>query len=205
LRPYNADFARIPPMAFSLTLTPPDGVCWSETERATIAVELRSLDPELGEPIRDDDGGISLVPRKGVGLDWLIEPARIVVAPQWWAVKPARAEQAFALLMQSAGLLVRRHGLQAHAEPLARAVDLEADHEALARAWIEHCSAAANAHVEATRAGSRFNIVAVAVLLAILLAASQMPLAAHPLVALAVSLPLAVLVLVWFRNRGRRR
>jgi hypothetical protein len=43
------------------------------------------------------------------------------------------------------------------------------------------------------------------VLLAILLALAQLPIAAHPLVALAVSVPLAVLVLLWFRNRARRR
>ncbi|MCE3002622.1 MAG: hypothetical protein LW860_07965 [Xanthomonadaceae bacterium] len=192
-------------MTFALTLTPPDGVRWSDADRASIVAELRGLDPDLGEPIRDDEGGISLVPRKGIGLDWLIEPARIVVAPQVSGVKPARAEQAFGLLLQSAGHLQQRFGLQVHAEPLARIVDLDADHEALARAWIAHCTAAAKAHVEATRAGSRFNIVAAAVLLAILVAVAQLPIAAHPLVALAVSVPLAVLVLLWFRNRARRR
>lgn len=192
-------------MSFSLILTPAEGTRWSGAELAAMVAELRGLDPELGEPIRDDDGGISLVPRKGIGLDWLIEPSRIVVAPQVAAVKPARAEQAFALLLQSAGLLARRHGLSVRAEPLARDVDLDADHEALARAWIEHCTAAAKQHIEATRAGSRFNLVAVAVLLAILLALAQLPIAAHPLVALVVSVPLAVLVLLWFRNRTRRR
>jgi hypothetical protein len=192
-------------MSFSLTITPADGAAWTDAQRTAIAADLRSLDPDLGPPIRDADGGISLVPRKGIGLDWLIEPARIVVAPQVAAVKPARAEQAFALLMQSAGLLAQRHRMLVHADALARQVDLEADHESLARAWIEYCAMAAQAHVDATRAGSRFNVVAAAVLLAILLALAQMPIAAHPLVALAVSVPLAVLVLLWFRNRARRR
>ncbi|MFO0030255.1 MAG: hypothetical protein ACK558_15675 [Pseudomonadota bacterium] len=192
-------------MTFSLTLTPADGAAWSDVQRSAIAADLRSLDPDLGPPIRDDDGGISLVPRKGIGLDWLIEPARIVVAPQVTAVKPARAEQAFALLLQSAGQIAQRHRMLVHAEVLARRVDLEADHESLARAWIEHCATAAQVHVDATRAGNRFNIVAVAVLLAILLALAQLPIAAHPLVALAATMPLAVLVLLWFRNRARRR
>jgi hypothetical protein len=192
-------------MSFLLILAPADGARWSDAQRDAMADALRGLDPELGAPIRDEDGAISLVPRKGIGIDWVIEPGRIVAAPQVAAVKPARAEQAFALLLQSAGLLARRHGLCVRAEPLGRAVDLEADHEALARAWIEHCTAQAKHHVEATRAGSRFNLVAVAVLLAILLAAAQLPLAAHPLVALAVSIPLAGLVLLWFRARARRR
>lgn len=192
-------------MSFSLSFHPVDGKPWSDAVRDAMVSELRGLDPELGEPIRDDDGGISLVPRKGIGLDWLIERARVVVAPQVSAVKPARAEQAFGLLVKAAALLARRHALRVHAEPLGRDVDLDLDHEALARAWIEHCTTAAKAHVEATRAGSRFNLVAVAVLLAILLAAAQLPLAAHPLVALGVSVPLAILVLLWFRNRARRR
>ena len=192
-------------MPVSLTLLPADGADWSDPLREAMVAELRGLDPELGEPIRDDDGAISLVPRKGIGLDWLVERARVVVVPQVAAVKPARAEQAFALLLQSAGLLARRHGLAVLAEPLGRVVDLDADHEALARSWLAHCTEAAREHVEATRQGSRFSIVAVAVLLAIVMAATQLPLAAHPLITLAVSVPLAILVLLWFRARARRR
>lgn len=192
-------------MTFSLTLVPIDGAAWSDALREAMIAELRGLDPELGEPIRDDDGTVSLVPRKGIGLDWLIEPARIVVVPQVMAVKPARAEQAFALLVQSVGLLARRHGLTVQAEPLGRAVDLDADHEALARSWLAHCTDSAREHLEATRHGSRFSIVAVAVLAAILMAATQLPLASHPLIALAVAVPLAILVLLWFRARARRR
>jgi hypothetical protein len=193
-------------MAFSLILTPADpSVPWDAAQRDAIVRELRALDPELGEPIPEDDGGISLVPRRGIGLDWLLQDTRLVVVPQVAAVKPARAEQAFALLLQSAGLLARRHGLAVRAEPLGRVVDLDADHEALARSWLAHCTEAARAHVEATRQGSRFSIVAVAVLVAIVMAASQLPLAAHPLITLAVSVPLAILVLLWFRARARRR
>jgi hypothetical protein len=177
---------------------------WSPAQRDEFVRELRACDPQLGDPIVGDDDAISLVARKGLGLDWQIEPTRIVVVPQVAGVKPARAEQAFATLMQSVGRLVATHGLRVHSSALEREVDLESDHEALARAWIAHCTAAAQEHLQATRQGSNFNLVAVAVLLAMLLAATQLPEAWHPLLAVALSIPLGFLVLLWFRRRRER-
>lgn len=177
---------------------------WTRAQRDEFVRALRASDPELGDPIAGDDDALSLVARKGLGLDWQIEPTRIVVVPQVAGVKPARAEQAFATLMQSAAQLVASHNLSVRSTALEREVDLDADHEALARAWIAHCTAAAHQHLQATRQGSNFNLVAVAMLLAMLLGATQLPESWHPLLAVALSIPIALLVLLWFRRRRDR-
>jgi hypothetical protein len=177
---------------------------WSPAQRDEFVRELRARDPDLGDPIVGDGEAVSLVARKGLGLDWQIEPTRIVVVPQVAGVKPAHAEQAFATLMRSVAQLVANHGLCVHSSALEREVDIEADHEALARAWIAHCTAAAREHLQATRQGSNLNLVAVAVLVTMLLAATQLPEAWHPLLAVALSVPIAFLVLLWFRRRRER-
>jgi hypothetical protein len=191
-------------MAFALILTPGAGTGpWSETRRDAIAALLRDLDPSLEPPVPGDDETLSLVPRRGIGLDWVLAPDRLVASPQVTAIKPVEAERIFALLLQCARSLVERHGMALRLEPAGTPIDLDADHELLARAWLEHCTASAHEHLEATRGGSRYHLVAVAVLVAILVAASQLPVAAHPLVAIAVAVPLAFLVLLAFRNRRR--
>lgn len=192
-------------MAFALVLSPAaGGGPWSSSERGAIADLLREIDPALEAPVPGDDDSVSLVPRRGIGVDWVLAPDRLVASPQVTAIKPAEAERVFSVLLQCARSLVERHGVALRLEPQGRTVDLEADHELLARSWLEHCTASAQAHLEATRGGSRYHLVAVAVLVAILVAASQLPMAAHPLVAVFVAVPLAFLVLLAFRNRRRR-
>jgi hypothetical protein len=192
-------------MAFALVFTPAaEREPWSATERDALAALLREIDPSLDAPIPGDDDAVSLVPRRGIGVDWVLFPDRLVASPQVTGVKPAEAERVFSVLLQCAHSLVERRRLALRLEPAGDTVDLEADHEVLARAWLEHCTASAHEHLAATRGGSRYHLVAVAVLVAILVAASQLPAAAHPLVAVFVAVPLAFLVLLAFRNRRQR-
>ena len=194
-------------MDFALILSRSDESSqpWTMEQRAGFVDQLRALDPDLGPPLTGDDDAISLVANKGIGLDWQIESTRLVVAPQVGGVKPERAEMIFNTLLTTLRTMVDRFGLQVHSTALQRNVDADTDHEALARAWLAHCHRASQLHLEATRQGSHVNLVAVLVLLAILLAASQMPAGWHPLITIAVAVPLAFLVLLWFRARGRRR
>jgi hypothetical protein len=173
-----------------------------EAARRAIASDLARVDPTLDRTV-EDDGAVSVVSSKGLGIDWHVGPSRIVAEPQVAGVKPALAEAAFARLLDAATALRDRHGLSIWSPELERQVDPDADHEALARAWLRHCDAAAKAHVEATRAGGNLTLVGALVLLGLLVALAATPAAAHPLLVVPVSILLAIGLIHAIARRAR--
>lgn len=173
--------------------------------RSAIAESLVGADPTLDRTVVDDDGALSVVSSKGIGIDWHVDGARVVAEPQVSGVKPALAEAAFARLLASATRARDAHGLSIWSPELGRVVDPDADHEALARAWLRHCDAAAKAHVEATRSGGNLTLIGALVLLGLLVALASTPAAAHPLLVVPVSILLAVGLIVAIARRARPR
>lgn len=176
----------------------------ADTRRA-IAESLVGADPTLDRTVVDDDGALSVVSSKGIGIDWHVDGARVVAEPQVSGVKPALAEAAFERLLASATRLRDAHGLSIWSPELGRVVDPDADHEALARAWLRHCDAAAKAHVEATRSGGNLTLIGALVLLALLVALAATPAAAHPLLVVPVSILLALGLIVAIARRARAK
>ncbi len=177
---------------------------FDEAARRAIATDLAGADPTLDRTI-DDDGGLSVVSSKGLGIDWHVGPHRVIAEPQVSGVRPALAEAAFARLLDAAIVLRDRHGLSIWSPELERSIDPAADHEALARAWLQHCDAAAKAHAEATRAGGNLTLVGALVLLGLLVALAATPAATHPLLVVPVSILLAIGLIYAIARRARAR
>jgi hypothetical protein len=173
--------------------------------RKAIAATLARADSTLDRVVAGDDGSLSVVASKGIGIDWHVDAMRVVAEPQVAGVKPAVAEAAFERLLASATRLRDEHGLSVWSPELGRIVDPDADHEALARAWLRHCDAAAKAHLEATRSGGNLTMIGSLVLLGLLVALAATPAAAHPLVVVPVSILLGLGLIVAIARRARRR
>lgn len=173
--------------------------------RRAIAQALQTADPTLDRVVASDDGSLSVVASKGIGIDWHVDAARVVAEPQVAGVKPAVAEAAFERLLASATRLRDEHGLSIWSPELGRIVDPDADHEVLARAWLRHCDATAKAHLEATRSGGNLTMIGALVLIGLLVALAATPAAAHPLVVVPVSILLALGLIVAIARRARRR
>lgn len=173
--------------------------------REAIAQALKAADPTLDRVVAGDDGSLSVVSSKGIGIDWHVDAMRVVAEPQVAGVKPAVAEAAFEGLLASVARLRDEHGLSVWSPELGRIVDPDADHEALARAWLRHCDAAAKAHLEATHSGSNLTMIGALVLIGLLVALAATPAAAHPLVVVPVSILLALGLIVAIARRARRR
>jgi hypothetical protein len=182
-----------------------DAPCFDTEARRAIAQALQTADPTLDRVVAGDDGSLSVVSSKGIGIDWHVDAARVVAEPQVAGVKPAVAEAAFERLLASATRLRDEHGLSIWSPELGRIVDPDADHEALARAWLRHCDAAAKAHLEATRSGGNLTMIGALVLIGLLVALAATPAAAHPLVVVPVSILLALGLIVAIARRARRR
>jgi hypothetical protein len=173
--------------------------------RKAIAATLARADSTLDRVVAGDDDSLSVVASKGIGIDWHVDAMRVVAEPQVAGVKPAVAEAAFERLLASATRLRDEHGLSVWSPELGRIVDPDADHEALARAWLRHCDAAAKAHLEATRSGGNLTMIGSLVLLGLLVALAATPAAAHPLVVVPVSILLGLGLIVAIARRARRR
>lgn len=175
------------------------------TAREAIARALKAADPTLDRVVAGDDGSLSVVSSKGIGIDWHVDAMRVVAEPQVAGVKPAVAEAAFEGLLASVARLRDEHGLSVWSPEIGRIVDPDADHEALARAWLRHCDAAAKAHLEATHSGSNLTMIGALVLIGLLVALAATPAAAPPLVVVPVSILLALGLIVAIARRARRR
>jgi len=173
--------------------------------RSAIADVLVRADPTLDRTVIHDDGSLSVVGSKGIGIDWHIDGSRIVAEPQVSGVRPALAEAVFERLLASATRVRDAHDLSIWSPELGRMIDLDADHEALARAWLRHCDAAAKAHVEATRSGGNLSLIGALVLLGLLVALAATPDAAHPWLVVPVSILLAVGLIHAIARRARAR
>jgi hypothetical protein len=186
-----------------LSIDPRDGL--DAGARDAIAGTLAACDPTLDRRVDGEDGSLSVVPSKGFGIDWHVDAGRVVAEPQVTGLRPALAEAAFARLIDCAAALRDRHGLAIWSPELGRAVDLDADHEALARAWLRHCDAAAKAHVEATRAGGNLSMIGALVMLGLLVGLAMTPAAIEPWLVVPVSVLLAVGLIYLIARRARPR
>lgn len=175
-----------------------------DTRRA-IAETLARVDATLDRSVAEEDGSISVVSARGIGIDWHVGASRVVAQPQVSGVKPAIAEAAFGRLLDAVVSLRSEHGLAAWSPELGQRIDPEQDREALARVWLRHCDDAAKAHLEATRTGGSIGLVGALVMLGLLVAVAATPAAAHPMIVVPIAILLAFGLIIAIARRSRRR
>lgn len=173
--------------------------------RRAIAETLTRIDGTLDRSVPEEDGSISVVSSRGIGIDWHVGPTRVIAQPQVAGVKPAIAEATFGRLLDAVASLRSEHGLTAWSPELGQRIDPEQHREALARVWLRHCDDAAKAHLEATRTGGNMGLVGALVMLGLLVAFAATPAAAHPMIVVPIAILLAFGLIIGIARRARRR